>query len=99
MATDLTAAVLTAVSESNGPILTVEAFPDVPFATIKSVLDRLGSREMILYKQIDREDAALSEEGEGVARNGSHEARVFEAVRKAVGGLKISDLQVLLRLL
>jgi phenylalanyl-tRNA synthetase alpha chain len=94
MTTDLTAQVLDVVSSSEGPVLSSDAFPQIPFIEIKSALDRLGSRDMIVYKQIDREENTLSDEAKGIVANGSHEAVVFEAVRKAVGGLKISDLPV-----
>lgn len=94
MAGDLTAGVLDALSESNGPILTTDAFPSIPSTIIKAAIDRLKSREMVVYKTIEREEAILSDEGRGIALNGSHEARVFEAVRKAVDGLKIADLPV-----
>ena len=94
MAGDLTSRVLDLLSESNGPLLTADAFPTTPFATVKSALDRLGSREMVVYKTIEREEAVLTEEARGIAANGSHEAKVFEAVRKAVEGLKIGDLPV-----
>ena len=96
MATDLTSKILDALAASNGPILTADAFPSTPFTVIKSSLDRLGSREMVTYKPIEREEYLLSEEANSIAKEGSHEARVFEAVRKAVDGLKISDLPVLL---
>ena len=49
---------------------------------------------MVIYKKIDREEAVLTPEAEGIAANGSHEAKVFEAVRKTVEGLKIADLPV-----
>lgn len=94
MATDPTTQVLDTLSESNGPILTADAFPSLPFTTIKSALDRLGSREMITYKTIEREEYMLSEEAKGIVVDGSHEAKVFEAVRKAVDGLKIAELPV-----
>ena len=94
MATDLTAQVLDALSHSNGPILSAEAFPSVPSTTVKSALDRLGSRNMVTYKTIDREEAILTPEAEGIAADGSHEAKVFEAVRQAVEGLRIADLPV-----
>lgn len=94
MANDLTSQVLDALSESNEPMLTASIFPSVPSATVKSALDRLGSREMISYKTIDREEAVLTDEASGIVAEGSHEARVFEAVRKAVEGLKIADLPV-----
>ena len=47
---------------------------------------------MIVYETIDDLEWTLSEEARGIAAEGSHEAKVFEAVRKAVDGLKISDL-------
>ncbi|KAL8950729.1 MAG: hypothetical protein Q9222_003248 [Ikaeria aurantiellina] len=92
MGTELTARVLDALSQTEGSIFTGDVFPEIDFTTIKSALDRLGSREMILYRQIDREEAVLTPEAEGIAAEGSHEAKVFEAVRQAVEGLKIADL-------
>ncbi len=94
MASDLLSQVLDVVSQAEGPIFSNDAFPTVDFTTIKSALDRLGSREMIIYKQIDREEANLTPEAVGIAAQGSHEAKVFEAVRQAVDGLKIADLPV-----
>lgn len=92
MAADLTSQVLEALSKTDGSILTADVFPSVDFTTTKSALDRLGSREMITYRQIDREEAALTPEAQGIAAEGSHEAKVFEAVRQAIDGLKIADL-------
>ena len=94
MTSDLTSELLDLLSSSDEPILTSNAFPTIPFNSIKSALDRLGSREMIIYKTIDREEAVLTDEAEDVVAHGSHEAKVFEAVRKAVEGLKIGDLPV-----
>lgn len=94
MASDLLSQILDTVSQADGPILSNNAFPTVDFTTIKSALDRLGSREMIIYEQIDREEASLTLEAQEIAAQGSHEAKVFEAVRQAVDGLKIADLPV-----
>lgn len=94
MADELIPELLNALSITSESILTADIFPSTPFNTIKSALDRLGSRELITYKQINREEAILTEEGRGIAANGSHEAKVFEAVRKAIEGLKIEDLPV-----
>lgn len=94
MPSDLTLQVLDALSHVDGSILSSDAFPSVDFTTVKSALDRLGSREMIIYRQIDRDEANLTPEAEGIAAEGSHEAKVFEAVRQAVQGLKIADLPV-----
>lgn len=93
MATDLTPQVLDALSTDDS-ILSSDAFPSVPSTVVKSALDRLASRDMVVYKAIDREEALLTDEGKGIAAEGSHEAKVFEAVRKAVEGLKIGDLPV-----
>ena len=92
MADDLTDQILSVLEHADEPRLSSEEFPNLPFHTIKSALDRLGSRELLEYQQIDREEAILTPEAEGIVENGSHEARVFEAVRSAKGGLKIKDL-------
>jgi hypothetical protein len=91
---DLTAQVLDALSQTEEPILSTDAFPSIPSTEIKSALDRLKSREMVIYDTIDKEEAILTAEAEGVAANGSPEAKVFEAVQTAIEGLKISDLPV-----
>ncbi|KAL8704503.1 MAG: hypothetical protein Q9201_002344 [Fulgogasparrea decipioides] len=92
MAVDLTSQVLEVLSRTEGPITSNNAFPTVDFTTMKSALDRLRSREIIRCIQMDREEAILTPEAEGIAAEGSHEAKVFEAVRQAVEGLKIADL-------
>jgi phenylalanyl-tRNA synthetase alpha chain len=89
---DLASEVLHALSKQD-PILSTEAFPSAKFADLKSALDRLGSRSMISYKTIEREEAILEPEAEEIASNGSHEARVFEALRQAVDGLTVSELE------
>ena len=94
MAIELTAQVLAALSQTDEPILSTDAFPSLPSTEIKSALDRLKSREMVDYDTIDNEEAILTPEAEGVAANGSPEAKVFEAVRASLDGLKISDLPV-----
>lgn len=65
-------------------------------AEVSGVLRSLESRDMIKFKQIDREQWTLTREAEEIAEKGSHEAILFEAVTKAVGGLKISDVQGIL---
>ena len=94
MATDLTGQVLEALTNTDEPVLSTDAFPSIPSTEVKSALDRLKSREMVAYDTIDKEEALLTPEAEGIAANGSHEAKVFEAVRAAVEGLKISELPV-----
>lgn len=94
MAGELTSHVLQALSQSNEPLFSADVFSLIPSTTLKSALDRLSSREMVTYKTIDREEAILTPEAEGIAAEGSHEAKVFEAVRQSVEGLKIVDLPV-----
>lgn len=93
MANDLTQSILDTLA-STDRILSSDAFPSIPSSTIKGALDRLASRDMVEYETIDKEDAVLTEEGLGIAVEGSHEVKVFEAVRKAVEGLQISELSV-----
>ncbi|KAH6624739.1 tRNA synthetases class II core domain (F)-domain-containing protein [Chaetomium sp. MPI-SDFR-AT-0129] len=89
---DFTSEVLQALSKSD-PISSTESFPDVPFESIKAALDRLASRSMVIYEQVEREDVFLEPEAEVIVSHGSHEARVFEAVRQALDGLSIQDLE------
>ena len=89
---DLPSEILHALSK-NEDILSSEAFPSLKSTEVKSALDRLGSRSMVTYETLDREEAVLETEAEEIAANGSHEARVFEALRNAIHGLTISELE------
>ncbi|KAI9773051.1 MAG: Phenylalanyl-tRNA synthetase, beta subunit, cytoplasmic [Geoglossum simile] len=88
---DLTAQVLWALL-SGDSLLSSDAFPSIPSTTVKAALDRLASRGMVVYQTIDREEVVLTDEGTTIAEEGSHEAKVFEAVRKTLEGLRIVDL-------
>ena len=94
MATDLTTKVLDVLSQTDELILSTDAFPSTLSVEVKGALDRLKSRDMVSYETIDKDEALLTPEAEGIAANGSHEAKVFEAVLQAVEGMKISDLPV-----
>ena len=48
---------------------------------------------MVAYETLEREEALLEAEGELIAEKGSHEARVFEALRAAVEGLTMQELE------
>ena len=89
---DLPSQILRALSNKD-PILSGETFPSQKSGDVKGALDRLGSRSMITYETIDREEIVLEAEAQDIAANGSHEARVFEELRKAVDGLTISQLE------
>lgn len=89
---DLTAQMLQALARQS-PLQTADAFPDAPFHEIKAALDRLSSRSMVAYETIEREEALLEPEAEQIAEHGSHEARVFEALKQAMDGLTVQELE------
>jgi len=89
---DLPSEILKALSQQE-PILSSETFPSQKSADVKSALDRLASRSMVTYVTIDKEEALLEPEAVEIEANGSHEARVFEALRKALDGLTVSELE------
>jgi phenylalanyl-tRNA synthetase alpha chain len=89
---DLPSEILQLLSKHE-PILSSEALPSQKAADVKGALDRLASRSMVKYDTIDREEAILEDEGAEIEANGSHEARVFEALRKAVEGLTVKELE------
>jgi phenylalanyl-tRNA synthetase alpha chain len=89
---DLVSQILQALDKSE-PIVSSEAFPAATFVELKAALDRLKSRDMVRYDTIENQEALLEPEGELIAANGSHEARVFEAVRAAMEGLSVQELE------
>ncbi|CAK7239672.1 MAG: Phenylalanyl-tRNA synthetase, beta subunit, cytoplasmic [Sporothrix thermara] len=89
---DLTTAVLHALANVDS-LLTSEAFPKEKSTDIKAALDRLRSRSMLTYETLERDEYLLEPEGEQIAASGSHEARVFEALRQAVEGLSVAELE------
>jgi phenylalanyl-tRNA synthetase alpha chain len=94
MADELTSRILAILSHMQRPIISGDEYPTIPSTAFKSALDRLASREMVVYKTIEREEAILTAEAEAIVAEGSHEAKVYEAVRKSIEGLKIADLPV-----
>ncbi|KAI3337886.1 phenylalanyl-tRNA synthetase alpha chain [Ustulina deusta] len=89
---DLPSQILHALDKT-APLLSSEAFPASNFADLKAALDRLASRRMVEYATTQREEVHLEPEGELIAAHGSHEARVFEALRTAVDGLTVQELE------
>ena len=89
---DVTQQVLDALSITDA-INTGTAFPDLPQAEIKAALDRLASRSMVTYDTNEKEQLLLTKEAETICAEGSHEFKVWEAVKKA-GGLKLKELPV-----
>ncbi|KAI5793094.1 tRNA synthetases class II core domain (F)-domain-containing protein [Geopyxis carbonaria] len=93
MASELQTRILNAINDSTAlPLVSTAAFTDVEPAVLKGALDSLQSREMITYETVDKEAAILTPEADGIVKDGSHEARVYEAVCAAVDGLVIKEL-------
>lgn len=74
-------------------IHTSEDFPQIPQPEIKAALDRLKSRSMILYETADSEQVLLTGEAKTICDEGSHEYKVWDAVRQN-GKLSIKELPV-----
>lgn len=95
MAASLSTRILHTLNDAPAlPLVSFEAFPDVEPTVLKGALDSLHSREMVTYATIDSEEPILNDEAEGIVEEGSHEARVYEAVCNALDGIKISELPV-----
>lgn len=80
--TDLTITLLEQL-ETHDPLPTQELHPHVSQAEIKATLDRLASRSMVEYDTHDKEEVILTTEGQQICDEGSHEYKVWDAVRKA----------------
>lgn len=61
---------------------------------VSGVLRSLESRNMITFKQLDKEKWNLTKEAQNIVDNGSPEATLYQAVVESMNGLKISDVQV-----
>lgn len=71
--------------DSESSFTTDQKFPDVGQIEIKAALDRLASRSMISYDTKDSQVVILTEEGEQISREGSHEFKVSRRARGYVG--------------
>lgn len=89
---DLTQEVLDLL-DTKETLQTNEDFPTISQAEIKAALDRLASRSMVEYKSKDSEKVLLTPESEGIVEHGSHEFKVWKAVKEA-GKIPIKELPV-----
>ncbi|RYP64379.1 hypothetical protein DL771_008773 [Monosporascus sp. 5C6A] len=89
---DLPIQILHALDKTS-PLYSAEAFPAAGFTELKAAVDKLKSRELVGYDTIEKEEYFLEPEGELVAASGSHEARVWEALRSSVEGLTMQELE------
>ncbi|KAF2405271.1 phenylalanyl-tRNA synthetase-like protein alpha chain [Trichodelitschia bisporula] len=76
---------------STPEIKTDEALPGVQQQDVKAALDRLASRAMVEYDTKESERVLLTKEGALIAASGSHEFKVWEAV-KSKGRLPMKEL-------
>jgi len=68
-------------------------FPESTQAEIKAGLDRLASRSMVEYDTSTTDQVALTQEAETICQEGSHEYKVWDAI-KTKGKLTIKELLV-----
>ncbi|RKO91029.1 hypothetical protein BDK51DRAFT_44388 [Blyttiomyces helicus] len=73
---------------SNSEALKLAGGP-VDQAELLGVLKSLESRQIVTYDPIVQERLVLTEEGAEIADNGSHEARVFNAIVEGAAGSEI----------
>lgn len=91
---DLTQEVLDLL-DTKQTIATESDLPNVGQAEIKAALDRLASRNMVTYDTNDKEQVILTKEGEQIANEGSHEFKVWDAVKRR-GQMPLKELTVIL---
>jgi phenylalanyl-tRNA synthetase alpha chain len=89
---DLTQEVLDLLNTKD-TVATESDLADVGQAEIKAALDRLASRNMVVYETNDQEQVVLTKEGEQIANEGSHEFKVWDAVQRR-GQMPLKELQV-----
>ncbi|KAF2454685.1 phenylalanyl-tRNA synthetase alpha chain [Lineolata rhizophorae] len=88
---DLTQQVLDKLATADAPLNTAEAFPDASQAEIKAALDRLASRDMVAYETLESEHLLLTPEAKKICAEGSHEFKVWDAVKRK-GGVPVKEL-------
>jgi phenylalanyl-tRNA synthetase alpha chain len=79
--------------DTKATLHTNEDFPAIPQAEIKAALDRLASRSMVEYKSLNSDRVTLTPESEDIVERGSHEFRVWKAIKEA-GKISIKELPV-----
>ena len=89
---DVTKVILDAL-EGSPALETSKDLSDIPRSEVKAALDRLASREMVQYTSNDTEIIELTAEGQQICDEGSHEYKVWDAVRRSQR-LEMKDLAV-----
>ena len=70
------------VLENKDVIKSSVEFADVPQAEFRGAVARLNSRSMVQYNALDSEEVLLTDEGQSICDEGSHEYKVWYAVWK-----------------
>ncbi|CAJ0838504.1 4303_t:CDS:2 [Entrophospora sp. SA101] len=78
----------------NSKNLKAEDGKDIDQLVLLGALKSLTDKEMIRYDTIEEEIWILTEEGNEIANNGSHEAKVFETIPVGDEGISIKKLRV-----
>ncbi|ANB13145.1 phenylalanine--tRNA ligase subunit alpha [Sugiyamaella lignohabitans] len=77
---------------NKGPVTdSRETFPGIDSQVVQGAVTSLAARNMVTFKQIEKELWAPTAEGEDIIANGSHEIRLYDEVIKSLEGLKIAD--------
>ncbi|KAK4991027.1 Phenylalanyl-tRNA synthetase, beta subunit, cytoplasmic [Elasticomyces elasticus] len=86
---DLTQQILDKL-ETTAPFST-DSELDASQSEVKAALDRLASRSMVAYETKDTEQVLLTDEGQTICDQGSHEFKVWDAVTRK-GKIAVKDL-------
>lgn len=81
------------ILDTKSPFHTSEDLATTSQKDTKAALDRLASRLMVSYETKDSEQVLLTPEAEDIVAKGSHEFRVWAAVKEA-GKVPIKELPV-----
>lgn len=76
---------------STGTIESSQAFPETDSKQIQAAVTSLAARSMVTYKTIEKDIWSLTDEGQDIVTNGSHEMRLYNEVVKSMEGMKIAD--------
>lgn len=90
---DLTQEILDRLNSDDASLESSNDFPDVDQPVMKAALDRLSSRSMITYDTHDNEVIQLTSEAQKIKEHGSHEYKVWDAVRQR-DRLPLAELKV-----
>ena len=89
---DLAQEILTLLA-THPSLATAEVFPQVPEREVKAAIDKLASRSMIAFDTHEKDSVFLTDEAAAICETGSHEYRVWEAVKRR-GRLPIREVPV-----